>query len=167
MPAPMPAPEAHSGRPLTGRPLTGRHVAAMFLGGFGLIIAVNLTLAVQAVRTFPGLEVASSYVASQHFDADRAAQLALGWTAEARVEGGELVLDLRGPGGAPVRPAAIEAVLGRATTVAADQSPAFRFDGAVHRAPVALAPGNWNLRLDATAPSGAHFRQRLVLHVAS
>lgn len=44
--------------------LTGRHVLLMFVAGFGIIIAVNLTLAFSAVRTFPGLEVKNSYVAS-------------------------------------------------------------------------------------------------------
>ena len=54
--------------------LRGRHVGAMFVAGFGIIIAVNILLAVKAVGTFPGLEVANSYVASQSFDARRKAQ---------------------------------------------------------------------------------------------
>ncbi len=54
--------------------LTGWHVFVMFGFGFGTIIAVNLTLAFNAVRTFPGLEVKNAYVASQGFDADRKAQ---------------------------------------------------------------------------------------------
>ena len=56
------------------RGLTGWHVLAMFVTGFSIIIAVNITLAINAVRTFPGKETESSYVASQHFDSDRAAQ---------------------------------------------------------------------------------------------
>ena len=39
------------------RQFTGWHAAAVFGGAFGVIIAVNITLAVQAVGTFPGLEV--------------------------------------------------------------------------------------------------------------
>ena len=38
------------------KPLTGKHVFAIFATGFGVIIAVNLTLAFNAVATFPGLE---------------------------------------------------------------------------------------------------------------
>ncbi|HBR40028.1 MAG TPA: nitrogen fixation protein FixH, partial [Sulfitobacter pontiacus] len=56
----------------TERPLTGWHVLAMFIGGFSIIISVNLALAFNAVRTFPGKETESSYVASQNFDTDRA-----------------------------------------------------------------------------------------------
>ena len=63
--------------------IKGWHVALWFSMAFGVIIAVNLTLAFNAVRTFPGLEVKNSYVASQSFDADRAAQNALGWDGAA------------------------------------------------------------------------------------
>lgn len=72
-----------------GKPLTGRHVLAITLAAFGVIIAVNVLMAVKAVRTFPGLEVANSYVASQSFDRDRAVQTALGWRVEADYDGKE------------------------------------------------------------------------------
>ena len=62
--------------------LTGRHVALIFGGAFTVIIGVNLTLAVKAVGTFPGLETKNSYVASQNFEHDRAAQEALGFWRE-------------------------------------------------------------------------------------
>mgnify|MGYP001760938923 FL=1 len=62
------------------RPLTGKHVLAITLVAFGVIIGVNVLMAVKAVGTFPGLEVANSYVASQDFDRERAAQAALDWT---------------------------------------------------------------------------------------
>ncbi len=56
------------------RPLTGWHVLAMFVAFFGVIIAVNITMAWKAISTFPGLEVENGYVASQSFDAEMAAQ---------------------------------------------------------------------------------------------
>lgn len=142
--------------------LTGTHVFAMFALGFGTIIAVNLTLAWNAVSTFPGLEVKNSYVASQSYDRDRAAQEALGWDVAARLEGDILALrfDRRGTAVSPV----IEsAVFGRATSVAADQSPAFIFDGARFVAPVDAGTGNWNLRVVAVAEDGTRFRQRIVV----
>ena len=37
------------------REITGRHVLIGTVAAFGVIIAANLTLAVSAVRTFPGL----------------------------------------------------------------------------------------------------------------
>ncbi|WP_370272721.1 FixH family protein, partial [Pseudooceanicola nitratireducens] len=64
----------------TGFRLKGWHVLAGFTAAFGIIITVNLVMATQAIRTFPGLEVKNSYVASQEFDDRRAEQQALGWT---------------------------------------------------------------------------------------
>ncbi|MEM7520489.1 MAG: FixH family protein, partial [Pseudomonadota bacterium] len=122
-----------------------------------------LTLAFSAVRTFPGLEVKNSYVASQSFDVDRSAQLALGWDIDLNVEGAELTLRIT-DGAGPVAPQITRATLGRATHVGADQELAFVFDGASHRAPIApLTAGNWNLRLAAVAEDGTVFQQRVVL----
>lgn len=146
-------------------PLTGRKVFVITAAAFGVVIAVNVTLAVQAVRTFPGLEVKNSYVASQQFESDRAEQLSLGWRASAVVEGDELVLTLTGPDGAPVPDARVGGIFGRATSVRDDQSPRFTFDGTAYRAPIRAGAGNWNLRLEAEAPDGRGFHQRLVVPV--
>ena len=142
------------------REIKGIHVFAMFVVGFGIIIGVNLTLAVQAVRTFPGLETKNSYVASQSFDARRTAQLALGWDVKAGYTGGTLRLEIKDANG-PVDPALIDATLGRATNVSQDQTPAFRFDGTAHLAAADLASGNWNLRMKAIAEDGTVFEQRI------
>lgn len=145
----------------TPRTLTGRHVLIITVSCFAVIIAVNLLLAWQALRTFPGVEVQNSYVASQGFNTRLAEQRALGWQARVEVAPGELRLFLTGPDGAPARVAAVEGVLGRATTTAQDSHPAFQPIPGGFAAPVDLAPGNWNLRLVATAPDGTEFRQRL------
>ena len=147
------------------REITGWHVLAMFVAGFGIIISVNLTLAFNAVRTFPGLEVKNSYVASQSFERERSAQQALKWDVGAVVEGGELRLTIERDG-APVDVEITNATFGRATTVASDQEPQFRFDGAAFVAPVEAGPGNWNLRLKALAPDGTPFQQRVIVEVA-
>lgn len=142
----------------------GWHVFGIFALAFGVIIAVNLTLAFNAVRTFPGLEVKNSYVASQSFDVDRAAQLALQWDVSAHLEGGELVLAIAQDGQA-IAPVIENAIFGRATMVKADQVPEFIFDGTVYRAPVKADEGNWNLRLRARAADGTLFQQRVIVQV--
>lgn len=144
-------------------PLTGAKVLGMFGSFFLVIILVNVLMAVQAVSTFPGLETDNSYVASQTYDRDRATQEALGWTAAARIEGGELVVAMTDAAGRPAAVASVEGIFGRPTSVREDQSPAFVFDGAVWRAPVEAAPGQWNLRLVAMAEDGTRFRQRIVV----
>lgn len=150
---------------MNGRELNGYHVLAMFVAGFSVIIAVNLTLAFQAVGTFPGLETKNSYVVSQKFDADRASQTALGWDVEARLDGTDLVLSVSDAAGVVV-PEIVSATFGRATHVGDDQIPAFTHNGTAFVAPVGkLARGNWNLRLVARAADGTEFRQRIVVWV--
>ena len=147
------------------RKLTGFHVAAIFVAAFGVIIAVNLTLAFNAVGSFPGVEVKISYVASQHFDKDREAQLSLGWSVRAEARGDEVLLYITDENGAPVEVVDLQATLGRATHVKDDQKPEFVFNGSSYTAPAELAPGNWNIRMTALAEDGTAFRQRVILHV--
>lgn len=147
------------------RKFTGRHAAMIFVSAFAIIIGVNMLLAFSAVKTFPGLEVKNSYVASQEFDDRRAAQTALGWTVEASHTGGLLILSITDKMGKPVEVAALDAVLGRPTHVKDDMHPPFQFDGRAYVAPVELSDGNWNIRMKAWAPDGTEFMQRVVLHV--
>jgi len=146
------------------REITGRHVLIGFVAAFAVIIGVNLVLAVSAVRTFPGLEVANSYVASQEFNERKTAQEALGWTVTADHADGLLTLAITGADGAPVQAARLEATVGRATHVQEDQTPTFRFNGDAYVAPVALGDGNWNIRMKAWHSEGTLFQQRVVLH---
>lgn len=144
---------------------TGWHAAMIFVGAFGVIIAVNLVLAFSAVKTFPGLEVKNSYVASQEFDERRDAQEALGWSVSARATGGLLILTVNDEAGRPVQVSNLHAVLGRATHVKDDREPEFQFDGKAYVAREELAPGNWNIRMKATSLDGTAFEQRVVLIV--
>ncbi len=144
---------------------TGWHALAVFVGAFGIIIAVNLTLAFKAVKTFPGLEVKNSYVASQQFNAKKAEQEALGWTVDARAKGGLLILAITDAEGKPVQVSHLDAVLGRATHAKDDVQPDFQFDGTAYVAREELQPGNWNIRMKATALDGSQFEQRVVLRV--
>jgi nitrogen fixation protein FixH len=149
------------------RKLTGWHALAIFGGCFAVIISVNLVLAYSAVKTFPGLEVKNSYVASQEFDVRRAEQEALGWNVYAEAKGGLLILSIKDDQGKPVQAGSLDAVLGRATHVQDDRTPEFAFDGRAYVARETLAPGNWNIRMKAMSLDGVPFEQRVVLHVES
>lgn len=152
---------------LTGGEFTGRKMLAITLGFFGVIIAVNVLLAWKAVSTFPGLEVQNGYVASQTWDAEMAAQKALGWTLAASYDRGtgqmELLFTDRDGQPAPARDLAV--LVGRPTETRQDQAPVFVHEGSAFRAPVALGPGKWMLLVEATAPDGTRFRQRQDLFV--
>ena len=147
------------------RQFTGKHALAMFIAAFGVIITVNLVLAYSAVKTFPGLEVKNSYVASQQFDERRDAQNALGWTIRAKVAGGLVILSITDRAGNPVEVAELDAVLGRATHVKEDTRPDFTFDGTAYVAKAELGKGNWNIRMVAKAEDGTEFTQRVPLYV--
>ena len=150
---------------MASREFTGRKMLILTVSAFAVIIGVNLVLAYQAVHTFPGLEVKNSYVASQTFNKDKKAQLALGWDVSAQFVGSDIVLTILDEYGQPVRDAEIAGTLGRATNVRDDQKPEWVFDGRAYVAPVKLAPGYWNLRLEAKAADGTRFKQLLKLHV--
>ena len=64
------------------RAFTGWHMTAIICGFFGVVIAVNITMATLASTTFGGTVVDNSYVASQKFNgwiAAGRAQKKLGW----------------------------------------------------------------------------------------
>jgi nitrogen fixation protein FixH len=145
--------------------LTGRHVLAITVGAFSVIIGVNLVLAVQAVRTFPGLEVANGYIASQTFDADRKAQEALGWTVSPQYREGRLTLAVTDAEGLPAAVLRLDVLVGRATEAKDDVTPDFARVAGVWQADVPLARGKWMLKVEAEAPDGTKFRQRLELFV--
>ena len=147
------------------RKITGYHVLGMFGGAFAIIIGVNLVLATQAVRTFPGLEVKNSYVASQTFDADRSAQEALGWNVSAALDGDRLTLSIT-DGIGPLVPTIHKAVLGRATFTGQDRVPAFFHDGTAFVADLpGLESGNWDLWVEVEAANGTQFKQRMAVEI--
>lgn len=86
---------------------TGKHMTAVLVGGFGVVVAVNFTMAALASSTFGGITVRNSYVASQKFngwleEAERAEKL--GWGVDlARGDDGRLTVALSDvPAGARV-----------------------------------------------------------------
>src|SRR5690606_1173102 len=126
--------------------ITGRQVAVFTVGAFGIIIAVNLVMAWQAVSTFPGLEAPNTFVASQEFDARREAQEKLGWTVAPTHENGRVRLAITDAAGRPVEVASLQVLIGRPTSARDDVTPDFAFVGGVYEAPVELAPGQWMLK---------------------
>ncbi|MDS9468536.1 FixH family protein [Paracoccus sp. MBLB3053] len=143
------------------RELTGRHVLAITVAAFGIIIAVNVLMAVKAVGTFPGLEVANSYVASQRFDQERTAQKSLGWTVTPDYDGREMVLAIRDAQGNPAPIRDMEVTVGRPTYVRDDRHLNLVNRGGLYVAPLDLPAGLWNIHIRAIAWDGTEFRQRI------
>ena len=127
---------------------TGWHMLAITLLFFGTIITVNVTLVVYANRSWTGLVVENSYVASQHFNellADRRHQTELGITATLKAEGGSLVVLLAGPRQKPEPGAMVTVRLGRPSHEGSDRTFELAEDrSGSYSAPAQLADGIWS-----------------------
>ena len=153
---------AEEGSLATGlRVLTGRHVLAITVSAFAVIIGVNLVMAWQAISTFPGLEVKSSYVAGQGFDARRKAQERLGWEVVELYRNGNLTVALQDARGEPVEAEEFRVLIGRTTNAGEDVTPEFHARAGVYQAQADLQPGLWMMKLSARAADGTAFEQRV------
>ncbi len=145
--------------------LTGRKVLFIFIAFFGVILAVNMALLFSALGTWPGLEVANSYVASQEFNAKASAQRALGWTPSVSYADGVLRVDLWDETGVMAMPESLHAKVGRPTEAREDQEVDFTLSSTGHTAELVLTPGPWRVFLDGRAYDGTAYSVRLNLLV--
>jgi nitrogen fixation protein FixH len=134
------------------RGFTGWHATFALVAFFGVVMAVNFTMAALARSSFGGVVVENSYVASQEFN---------GWLAEARESGrigwqasttrrpdGHLAVALAGAPANATMAGVARHPLGRA----GDIPLSFAADGAGRFVSAqALPPGRWTLRLEARA----------------
>lgn len=145
-----------------GRELTGRKVALIALSVFTVVTSVNVYMMVAAIGGFPGLVTPNSYVASQSFDADRKAQIALGWSVSAAARGGALEVRVTDREGAPVRGLDVSAILGRAASVSEDRE--IRLSetaGGYVSEPVGA--GRWRVAITVDGAGGGRHRSEAVL----
>lgn len=147
--------------------ITGTRVFAFTASAFAVIIGVNVTMAYHAISTFPGLEVQSSYVASQSFDAERAAQIALGLNLTHSYDPVLRQISLRfaDGAGAPVRMGDVQVLVGRSTIARDDFMPVLAYQNGAYLGDAALNAGKWVLHVQGHAVDGTLFRQRLDLWV--
>ncbi len=131
---------------------TGRHMAAILVGFFAVVLAVNLLLARLAGATFGGVVVENSYVASQHFnrwlgEAER--ERRLGWQASVtRRADGRLVVTLTGAPDSVTLTALARHPLGHLPDVRLGFA---RDAGGAFVSNETLPLGRWRLRLEASA----------------
>jgi nitrogen fixation protein FixH len=143
---------AHSNQP---RAFTGRHMLAAMVAFFGVIVAVNVTMATFAMKSWTGLVVQNSYVASQEFN-DKAAvgraRAALGWNGELAYANGELRYALVRDNGDAVALTDILVALGRPAYEAEDTTIVLTPTGnGGFGGNVKLGDGQWIVRVSAEA----------------
>lgn len=145
----------------TGR-FTGRHMAIIMVAFFGVVIAVNLTMATFATRTFGGTVVDNSYVASQKFNGwleEARAQEQLGWSLGLTLAEGRHPMIVAAAGEAPLAGAVITATakhpVGRSPDIALTFT---EVAPGRYRAAAPLPAGRWNVHMEA-ARDGAVLRR--------
>lgn len=142
--------------------ITGRTVLYSMLAFFGVIIAVNITLAVFAVQTDNGLVVRNSYVASQDFNREMAkarAQEEMGWTMQAGLAGGVLVIRMQDRDGHDLGDLTVTAKIGRPVTARDDQTLVLQPRDGAYAADLALKPGVWQVEAVVAHADGRSYKR--------
>lgn len=125
------------------------------VGALGVVVTVNIGMAVLAHRTAPGLAVQGSFATSNAYGAIQAEakrQVGLGWSLEVALRGGRVEAKLAGQGGGALPGAALRATamrpVGQATplvlAMAGDAEGLFRSDV------VLPGQGQWDITFVAT-----------------
>lgn len=150
------------------RQFTGRHLLLIMLAFFGVIIAVNVTMATLANTSWTGFVVKNSYIASQQFNRkaeEGRKQAALGWEAQFALDEGVVRFALADARGQAVPLLEGTTAFRRPTSDREDVTVALvAADGALEGA-VALADGAWIVEVLADAGLDAPYRETRRLHV--
>ncbi len=158
MQAPTTQSEPSQPQPPQPKRFTGRHMLFAMLAFFGVVIAVNLTMAVFASTSWTGLVVKNSYVASQAFNRQleqARVQAARGWTGKIAYRDGAIVLSLADKEGQPVLLDTSVVQVGRPAFEQADHRVAMVHQGnGVYHASDVLQPGIWQVSVRGTSSRG-------------
>lgn len=139
----------------------GWHVGAGVCAFFAVVIGVDTTFTVLALRSHPGEVSVTPYedglLYNRHIE-QMEAQARLGWRAVAFAEPGRVVLEFRDAEGAAVRGLVLTATLKRPATEAGRQAPRFHETApGRHEAAVGEITGAWDLAAEARDAQGALF----------
>ncbi len=135
------------------RQFTGYHATAMFVAFFGIVMAVNFTMATFAVSGFGGTVVDNSYVASQKYNewlAEGRAQQAYGWTVSKPERAGDkLQLNITDRDGAALDNADVAIVADHPV----GHTEPFRIDmraigNGIYRSSAKIPAGRWKLKIE-------------------
>jgi len=152
------------------RTFTGQHMLIAMLLFFGVIVSVNMTMAVMAGRTWTGLVVKNSYVESQKYNdrlSQAKAQRAQGWRSSLIYRDDRLIFEMQDRTGDPVTLENAQLFYGRPAFEQADQIiPLTATSPGQYFANITLKPGEWILRISGTI-SGHPYRRDSRIRVSS
>jgi nitrogen fixation protein FixH len=143
--------------------VTGRFVFGLLIAFFGVIVAVNVTMAVLASTSWTGLAVENGYVASQHFNKGLELlrqQEKLGWTEKLEASNGALILEVKRRDGSPISHLDVTAKATRPIGDREDTDVTLVETRPGHYvSQVVLAPGRWQIDIAARKSENESFRK--------
>ena len=144
-----------------GFTIRGWHVLAGVTAFFAVIIAVDVSFMIMAIRTFPGQVSVTPYEDGLLYNrriAQIEAQARLGWRATAASAPGEVMMTFRDRAGRPLTGLAVAGRLERPATEAGRVTLRF-VEQAPGRyvAPAGRLSGAWDLTAEARGPTGGAF----------
>ena len=148
---------------------TGYHMVGVMVAFFGVIIAVNLTMARFAITSWSGLVVPNTYVASQDFNAhakEARAIAALGYTAEISASAQGFLVLLHDRTGAPTRAAPVTVAFHRPVGAVGDRDVTLEDLGpGRYLAAGQLPEGDWIAHIRAFDGQSVIVRKAIRFHV--
>ena len=146
---------------------TGKHMLFVMFAFFGIIIAVNLTMATMASKSWTGLIVKNSYVASQKYNSElQKAQIqrASGIRSELEYANGNLIFNLKNRDGRQLVVDNLTIAIGRPAFEQEDQTGIFKTEANfTYIFPVALAKGEWAIRITGKSEGEAYRRDARIM----
>jgi nitrogen fixation protein FixH len=148
---------------------TGRHMLLIMLSFFGVVVGVNMFMVYSANKSWTGLVVKNSYVASQNFNeltARLEASKAFGLHGKAKYEAGKVVISVTDAAGKPI---ALTNPILEMGDAKGDQNAAMpivvQADGTLAAEKI-LAVGQWSGIVSGTVPGKGEWAQSVSIQVA-
>jgi nitrogen fixation protein FixH len=152
-----------SDRPATEFQFTGWHFLGVLVAFFGVVFAVNFTLAYLANESWTGLITKDSYLAGQHYNEDLAKarqQATLGYQGKLTATASTIEFEFLDKQGAPIRADKVEIKLGRPADDEDDHVVTLDYFGkGKYRTEHGLTPGQWDADLTARFADGSQWRK--------
>lgn len=144
-----------------GFTIKGWHVLIGFMAFFGIVIAVDISFAVAAYKTFSGEAIHDPYEAGILYNntlAQRRREAQLGWKATIEEEPGVVMVQVADRSGKAIEGLTVTGLLVRPATVQGQRPLRFAPDGkGGYRADTSTLDGAWDLHVIARSPAGAVF----------
>lgn len=142
---------------------TGKHMLIIMICLFGVVISVNVTMAIIASQSWTGLVVKNSYVESQKFNTylnEAEKQKKLGWKSDLKHKKGIVTLTFQDSSGKSLDNLDVTVIAERPTHENEDRVLKFSLQSeGSYSHNSALPAGYWNLKLVARALDKQLYRQ--------